>query len=649
MKKIYLSRKYLLYIYINALIVFMILRIGFLISYRNDFIDLTDKSINILTSLWMGFRFDTVISLYILALPVLLTIIFSFIGRWEQMIYRIITYFSMIIFSISFSFAAGNIPYYGQFQKTINSSIWNWVSEPSFVLNMIFSESQFLPFIVLFFILDILFCYSIYKWYKYFIENKSFSVPPIRSGYIASVLFSGFIFAICFVGIRGRKSCKSPRRQGTADFCANNTLNNAGLNPNFVLLKTTLDSKKKRNCEISLADEKEALTLTKEYFNIDREVADFDISRIETPEILKEKKNVVVILMESFSSYYLTDSDLTPFVKELSEKGIYFSNTFSAGIHTMNGVYGTLFSYPALLEQHPFKTGDIARYNCWPYVMKQMGYNTLYFTTHDDQFDNIGGYLIANHFEYIIAEKDYPRSQVKSNLGVPDDYMFNRSFEYINKAIKNGNPFMATFLTASNHNPYIIPDYFSCDENEPIGKNIVRYSDWAIKDFFNKAQKEEWYENTIFVLLGDHGSAQFNNLYDVSLCYHQIPFIIYDPQNEEPVVYEKIASQTDIFPTVMGYLGQEFVNSTFGINLLKDSHKYVVFSSDQAYQCISEEFYYTHDLSSEKEAIYDYKNNNSHNYIDSLRTEADEMNKFSASILQTAQFMVRKIQNNEPK
>lgn len=649
MKKKILSIRFLIFIYVNALMVFFTLRLGFLFDNRDKIAEMNDNLWAVITSLWMGFRFDTVISLYILIIPVILSIASSYIGKAEIRIYKFITYFSMAMFSVAFTFAAANIPYYAQFHKTINSSILNWLGEPSFVIGMIFSEIQFLPYVVAFFLLDILFCYSIYKAYKRIIVKRSVLLPPVRSGYFKAISLSMCIFALCFIGIRGRLSKKSPIRIGTAYFSSNHILNNAGLNPNFVLIRTILDKKKSKNKEINVADEKDALFFAKEYFNLETDISDFDILRIErvTADKPKEKKNIVVILMESFSSYYLSDSNLTPFVKSLSDKGIFFPNTFSSGIHTMNGLYATLFSYPALLDQHPFKTGDIVRYDSWPYIMHEMGYSTYYFTTHDDQFDNIGGYMAANYFEHIISEKDYPANEVKSNLGVPDDYMFRKSFEYINMSASEDKPFMAAYLTASNHNPFIIPEYFEIDKNEHIDQNIVRYADWSLMQFFENASKQEWYDNTVFVLVGDHGSAKFNNLYDVSLCYHQVPFIIYDPIIEKPVCDDKLACQTDIFPTVMGYLGYEFVNSTFGINLFKNSHDYVYFSSDNAYQCISDKYYYVNNFSEERKAIYDYKNNNPYNYIDSLQCQADEMEKFASSMLQSAQYMVRKIQRTK--
>ena len=110
------------------------------------------------------------------------------------------------------------------------------------------------------------------------------------------------------------------------------------------------------------------------------------------------------------------------------------------------------------------------------------GYTSTYFTTHDSQFDNVEGFLRANDFQNIISQSNYPYSEIKTTLGVPDDYMFSFSIPIINKLANNKQPFFVTFMTASDHGPYYIPDYFK-PKTKNIKTQIVEYADWSLKEF----------------------------------------------------------------------------------------------------------------------------------------------------------------------
>ena len=637
MKKILHGLCYLTGIYTIALVFFSIFRaILFITEYGHNEMADSDTIGLISKAFLIGLRFDTVISCYILILPLLLICIQAFTRSPIKNLYKGIYIWSGFLFSISLILSAANIPYFRQFYKTINASVWNWAGELSFVTGMLLKENDFLLYIILFFIADILFLYLLKRFYRFMVQKgKSLATASFRG--IAPICCI-IVCCICFLGIRGRIARKSPIRIGTAYFCNNSFLNQLGLNPTFVFLKTSLEFNSEKNKEIRLMDNKQAVHRAAGYLNI-KNISEKSWQKTIPASDSLSKKNVVLILMEGFCTQLLDKKDRTPFVNTLINRSIYFPNAFSAGIHTMNGLYSCLFSFPALLNQHPFKNGGIKTYNCWPSTMKENGYHTLYFTTHDDQFDNIGGYLLANQIEQITSQKDYPISEVHSNLGVCDDYMFKRSIPVINKANKDGKPFFATMLTASNHHPIIIPDYYTPKEGDRKDQ-IVEYADWALAGFFEQASKEPWYKNTIFVLTGDHGSPAGNNLYDVSLSYHQIPLIIYEPGKEDRAyVCENLAGQIDIYPTVMGMLGLPYKNETFGIDLFRENRPYLLFSSDDSYCCVDTQYYYVNRLD-KRESLYNYKMESTQDSISYYPEKARIMNDYALSMLQAAQYFV---------
>ncbi|MDL2315147.1 sulfatase-like hydrolase/transferase [Bacteroidales bacterium OttesenSCG-928-C19] len=641
MKKYTSVLLYIASVYVAALLFFGLFRSVLLFSHLDQVSDLADKAALVFKAFGMGFRFDTVIACYILSIPLVVGFFFSFFRFFPKALFKGIHIYSCILFSVTLLVCAANIPYFNVFFKNINASIWNWIDEPAFVVDMIAKESRFWLYIVVFLIIDAAFCFLLYRIYRCFwrrtslIEETKGVLPLFYSALIGVV-----VLVLGFYGMRGRFSQKSPIRIGTAFFSNNAFLNQLGLNPNFVLLNTSLEAQKKKSQEVKLMPDEEAIRNVREYLNITSLDSNSPIARLIPAKDSIQKKNVVLILMESMSAnHLLVDSadSRVPFLLQLKAKSSYFPNFYSAGIHTYNGVYSPLFSYPALLNQHSMKSGDIQLFACMPATLKKNGYRTLYFSTHDEQFDNIGGFLSANQMEKIIAQKDYPRKEVLSSLGVPDDYMFRFSIDHLKNT---SEPFFATFLTASNHQPFIIPSYFTPRDGK-MEDQIVEYSDWSLKQFFELVKQENWYENTIFVITGDHGSAKGDHLYDVSLAYHQVPLMIYEPGKEEAEINTNLGGQIDIFPTVMGLLGLEYRNNTFGVDIIAEERPYMFFSSDNSFECIDHEWYYVNRIGGH-ESLYRHIDKNGVDLIKSYPEIAEAMKRYAASMIQGTQYMIKK-------
>ena len=118
------------------------------------------------------------------------------------------------------------------------------------------------------------------------------------------------------------------------------------------------------------------------------------------------------------------EKGLTPFLDSIAAAAWSFDNIWSAGIHTYNGIYSTLTGHPALMKKHPMEQVHVPRIDGLPVMLRRQGYQTLFFTTHDELFDNMSGFLSANGIDRIIGQKDYPAREVKSTMGVPDEFMF---------------------------------------------------------------------------------------------------------------------------------------------------------------------------------------------------------------------------------
>ena len=646
MKVFFNNIRFIFQVYLSGLFVFFLFRIVLLISQWERLAELCGRFGMLVQSFFMGLRFDNIISCYFLVIPLLIAGVVILLGKqpfWTKKAFAI--YFS-VCYGISFLVCTADILYFGYFFKHLNASIFNWAGEQGFVTEMLLKDPVSLLFLLVSLLVPALFSFWIFRllrWEKKRMQRMAGFVDRKKSGlfYLKTGVCSVLILFLCVLGIRGRLALKSPMRVGTAYFSNNSFINELGLNPVFYFLRSTLDSQKQKKQSLSLMDENEAIKIVQEYFGTTDTEEKSPIARKKVYE-QRHDYNVVFIIMEGIPYSVFEDEkarSYIPFLDSLSRNSLFFDNCYSAGIHTMNGVCGSLFSYPALLLQHPFKSAEIHTMAGFPNVLRKNGYRTAYFTTHDDQFDNIGGFLKANDVEYIFSQKKYPANRVLSNLGVPDDYMFERAIPEINKLSRKGKPFFAACLTASNHTPIKIPDYFKPREGE-LRMQILEYSDWALKKFFDLARKEAWFDNTIFVLCSDHGSPLGKQLYDMAITFNHVPMMILAPERESEVISSP-AGQVDIFPTVMGLLGIDYTNNTFGEDLLEKNREYIFFSADNAIGCVSDSLFYTWHTDG-RESLYNYRKKSSENVMNIYSSEAQKMKKYAFSMMQSAQYMLRK-------
>ena len=629
------SIRFILKIYLLALSVFSVFRIMLFLS---EFDRIDEKEVAILTiikSFIMGVRFDIVISGYILILPTLIFLTLELIGFKSKSIKQFFFYWIYILFTIAFTVSTADIPYFNQFYDRFSVGAFEWMESYKIVISMIFQEPKYFLFIIPFILLEIVFYILLKKIFEQ--ENETQKINFFLNTFVSLIFL-----AIVFLGIRGRIEEKSPIRIGTAYFSNNSFLNKLGLNPSFTLIRSYLDSKDEDNRVVKFMDDKLAIEMVQKNLGITKTQYNSPIAREVQPDtLLSAQPNVVLIIMESMSAAkmkrYGSTEELTPFLDSLSHNSIYFENIYTAGKHTFNGIFSTLFSFPALYRQHSMKTNN--QYDGISTSLLKNGYSTTYFTTHDSQFDNIEGFLRSNNFQNVISQSDYPVSEVKTTLGVPDDFMFRFSIPKINELSERENPFFVTFMTTSDHSPFYVPEYFQ-PKAKAIESQIVQYADWSLQQFIQLASKEAWFNNTIFVFVADHGAA-IDAKYDISLNYFHTPLIIYAPElfkaNE---VHQKIGSQIDVYPTVMGLIKQKYVNNTLGIDLLKEERKFTIINDDDKVGILDTDYLCIMKNNGAKLELYKYKEQDKSNYFDQEQEKALEMADYAKSNMQVHQIMI---------
>lgn len=139
------------------------------------------------------------------------------------------------------------------------------------------------------------------------------------------------------------------------------------------------------------------------------------------------------------------------------------------------------------MKRNAMKGSVIPVYSGLPTILKDNGYQNLFFMTHESQYDNMNAFFRTNGFDEIYAQENYPAEKVVNSFGVQDDFLYQYALPILNKKATSGRPFFTVLLSISNHPPYIIPDYFKPHSDKPEDQ-IVEYADWSIKQFITEAE-----------------------------------------------------------------------------------------------------------------------------------------------------------------
>jgi hypothetical protein len=245
-------------LYIAAVFYFFVYRIILFFS-EIDRIDHNVHISDIIASFWMGVRFDIVISGYILLLPFLIISLFSISRKKSVLVNKVAKIYINVMFCLAFLVCAIDIPFFNQFFTRISVSAFEWLDSPLFVLKMAIQEPRYWMFLLPF-------CVIVYLFWlvtsKIFSENKHGESRKPVATILYSILFAGLML----LGIRGRLDEKSPIRVGTAFITDNAFLNQLGLNPNFTLMRSYIDSQKEENKKVNLMDELQAFSSGSEKF-----------------------------------------------------------------------------------------------------------------------------------------------------------------------------------------------------------------------------------------------------------------------------------------------------------------------------------------------------------------------------------------------
>ena len=378
---------------------------------------------------------------------------------------------------------------------------------------------------------------------------------------------------------------------------------------------------------------------------------------------LYKKKNVVVLIVESFGREYIGALNqtlengrykgYTPYVDELIKKSITFRYSYCNGRKSIDGMPSILSSIPMFVEPFFLTPASMNHVSGIASLLAEEGYQTAFF--HGAQRGSMGfmAFARATGFQAYYGREDYDADQ---RFGGDEDFdgmwaIWDEPFlqYYATKMSEMKEPFMTALFTASSHHPYAIPEKYQQQYPEEglVIHKCIRYTDMAIGKFFEKASQEPWFKNTIFVLTSDHTNLSDHAYYQTDLGGFCSPIIIYEPGNEErqPEIQDKIAQQIDILPTVMGMLNYSKPYFGFGIDVLNTPKEdtWAVNYLNGIYQYVKHGYVLQFDGEKSK-AMYELEDSMmERNLIGEKRIEGIEMERELKAIIQ--QYMERMTQD----
>ncbi|RYD83402.1 MAG: alkaline phosphatase family protein [Sphingobacteriales bacterium] len=469
--------------------------------------------------------------------------------------------------------------YYDYLQERLNASILNFIEDAAISFTMMRQTYPVITIIVL--MIAVLF---IYWWLNKKLVQKidktaaTVSHKNLKWYFIPAVLLLG---ALVF----GRLG-QYPLRWSDAFSLGDDFKGNTALNP----FQSFLSSLKFKNSSYDIKKVREVYPLMADYFGVQQpnaEKLNYDRT-FQFADSNRVKPNVVVVICESFSMYKSSMSgnplDATPYFNELVKKGIFFDRCFSPSIGTARGVWATVTGIPDV-ETPTTASRNPANVSQHTIINDFTGYSKSYFLGGSTTWANIRGVLTNNIDGLKIFEEgsfDAPREDV---WGISDKNLFLAA----NKELaKETGPFFSIIQTAGNHRPYTIPAEdlkefkkvefpldtllkYGYKENDEL--NAFRYSDYCFKKFFEAASKEKYFNNTIFVFVGDHGvTGNAGGLYPQSftkqgLTASHVPLLFYAPELLPAQRIAAVCSQADLLPSIAALARLPHTNTTMGRNL----------------------------------------------------------------------------------
>jgi len=618
---------------------------------------------NLTSSYILGFRYD----LRYVTIVMMLTLLLSYIkplNPFDKKLGKQIGIITWMLFSsLLLLFYTADFIHYAYVHQRLNASILSYIDNPLISMQMMWQSYPIISIIVIFLIVE----WVLYKFisFTYQLSNKYERTGSQFKNIITQTIFF-IILLYAAIGNIIYKGGQYPLRWSNAYSLGSDYKANVALNP----MQSFFSTLNFRSSKIDTDLIKKNYTAIADYLAIstnEQDAQNLQFTRIHNPvnnNVEASKiKNVVLVICESFSAYKSSmmgnPLNTTPYFNDMKKQGIYFNRAFSPAYGTARGVWAVLTGTPDVLEGKTSSRNPLA-VDQHSIIADFKNYEKYYFLGGSASWANIRGVLTNNISDLKIFEQGSYQSSEIDVWGISDKNLFLEA----NKTLsKNTKPFFAIIQTADNHRPYTIPTEdlkvfvkktvpkdsllkFGFENNEEY--NAFRYTDFCIEQFIEAAKKEKYFNETLFVFIGDHGikgdagTMLPKSFTEQGLTNMHVPLLFYAPSILQPKEYSIPVSQLDVLPTIASLCNIPYTNTTMGKNVFitvqqNDNAIFLYDDFNQQIGVLNNEYYYGYQLKNPSKPIFESVINNKVVKNDTAQKQMDILTK---TIYETSKYML---------
>ena len=618
---------------------------------------------NLTSSYILGFRYD----LRYVTIVMMITLLFSYIkplNPFDKKLGKQIAIITWMLFSsLLLFFYTADFIHYAYVHQRLNASILSYIDNPLISMQMIWQSYPIITIIIIFLVVE-------WVLYKFISFTYQLSDKYERTGsQFKNIIIQTIFFIILLYAAIGNiiyKGGQYPLRWSNAYSLGSDYKANVALNP----MQSFFSTLNFRSSKIDTDLIKKNYSVIADYLTIpsnEQDAQNLQFARIHNPvnNNLEAStiKNVVLVICESFSAYKSSmmgnPLNTTPYFNDMKKQGVYFNRAFSPAYGTARGVWAVLTGTPDVLEGKTSSRNPLA-VDQHSIIADFKNYEKYYFLGGSASWANIRGVLTNNISDLKIFEQGSYQSSEIDVWGISDKNLFLEA----NKTLsKNTKPFFAIIQTADNHRPYTIPAEdlkvfvkktvpkdsllkYGFENNEEY--NAFRYTDFCIEQYIEAAKKEKYFNETLFVFIGDHGikgdagTMLPKSFTEQGLTNMHVPLLFYAPSILQPKEYSIPVSQLDVLPSIASLCNIPYTNTTMGKNVFitvqqKDNAIFLYDDFNQQIGVLNNEFYYGYQLKNPSKPIFESALNNEVVKNDSVQKQMDILTK---TIYETAKYML---------
>jgi len=413
------------------------------------------------------------------------------------------------------------------------------------------------------------------------IIDYSFKKPVEKKR--SKVLFAVLLLLVNFLILRGTLT-PVPINQSAGYFSDNQLLDLSAQNTEWNLANNIFENLRRPYNPYLFMPPAQAKKLVNETFAVKKDT---------TVHILTtDKPNVVIIQLESFTADLIQslggEKGDAPNFEKFIKNGVLFNNIYAAGDRTDKGIIAILSGFPSqAIRTIVIDTAKQHKLPSLLTVFSRTGYTTSYFYGGTSSYMSFNTYMADHKTDHITDEASFAKSEVGSTWGAHDNVLFARHLTYLNQQTK---PFFSLIQTLTNHEPFVlpVPPHFKGSDVTNQFRSTAYFTDSCLNAYFEDAKKHDWYKNTLFILVADHGHRLPKS---TSMAYnpakYHIPLLflgdVIKPEYRGKQI-SKLGNQTDIAATLLAQLNLPHQQFEWSKDLLNPySNEFAFFDWDNGF------------------------------------------------------------------